>query len=381
MAGQIIGDNTTSGFTGAAFNLTSPKQMELGIHQVTLNAGQKLVEYGVLWMISPSNGNASGQVEVCLYDLDTDQIIPGTATAIPYNGATLTAGGVNVHVKATGLNIDLSAHSGKRIGCGLAPPAAAASSGFVVGIRTLTGPRRNNHTTNQSTCPATFSVASNTANSSWGVYAITQDIASQTVTNINSGNDIDIGQSGVVASLTGFTGLPVITSNSQHAITAAGGTANAPIFNLADRIEGGLGDSLPFEATFTFTDGAEVASGNETIDYKTAEVKIIFTAPEKLNNTFLAFHMEANGHDTDNAEFYYIPYGDLEVSATSRVTVTNAGTFTGWLRPTEGPTAGRTYFYQITVADGGAVVSAGGLTSRGITQSGLTSSGLTRAGL
>lgn len=279
-------------------------------------------------------------------------------------------------------------------------PLARLENSFTTGMSftsvgatslTQTNPARTSTVTLTSTRRMSYGILNDTANTSNFVvngqgfttsFVTNREAApTQTVVNINGGTDIPIGQSGVTASLTGFTGLPVVTSNSQHAITSAGGTANAPIFNLADRIEGALGDSLPFEANFTFTNDAEVASASETINYKTTEVKIVFTAPIKTNQTYLPYPMEANGHDTDNAEIYYIPYEDLVVDTTGKVTVTNPGTFTLWLRPTEGPTAGRTYFYDVTVASGGAVVSANGLTRAGLTTSGLTSAGLTRAGL
>lgn len=176
MAGQIIGDPSTAEFTGAAFNLTAPKQFEGGIHEAVLNSGQRLIEYGVLWMPTPSNGTSGNRsISVCLYDLDTDIPLAGTATAINYDTAALVAGNAAVHVKAT-LAVDISAHAGKRVGLGLAPPSAASNSGFKVGIRALVGPKRNNHSTSQATLPSPFVVTSSTADSSWGIYAVTEDI-------------------------------------------------------------------------------------------------------------------------------------------------------------------------------------------------------------
>jgi len=256
---------------------------------------------------------------------------------------------------------------------------------------TQTNPARTNTVTMTSTRRMSYGNQNDTANTSDYVVAgqgfttsmvINIEAApTQTVVNINGGDDIVIGQSAVPATLTGFTGVPVVTSTSQHAITAAGGTANSPLFNVTDRIEGGLGDSLPFEALFTFTNGAESAQASQGITYKATEVKIVFTAPIKVNPDYLAYHMEANGHDTDNAEFYYIPYEDLQVQTDSSINVTNAGTFTGWLRPTEGPTAGRTYFYQVNVAAGGSIISVSGITQSGLISRGLASSGLTSRGL
>ncbi|WP_225318917.1 head-tail connector protein [Cellvibrio sp. KY-GH-1] len=178
----VLGDNSTSGFTGSAFNLTTPKQLEGGIHEIVLPAGQKITEFGLLWMATPANGTTGTRsFQMGIYDLDTETLISSTATTISYNTATLVAGGANVHVKSSGLSIDLSAYAGKRIGIGLASPSAGSGSGFVVGIRTLAGSTRNNHSTAQASLPATFAVTSSTANSSWGAYAILDDVSPPSV--------------------------------------------------------------------------------------------------------------------------------------------------------------------------------------------------------
>lgn len=384
MAGQIIGDNTTVGFTGAAFNQTTPKQFEGGVHEVILNANQRVIEYGVLWMISPSNGTNSGNINVCLYDLDTEAQITGTNVTIPYNGSTLTAGGVDVHVKATGLSIDVSAHSGKRIGLGLAPPTQATSSGFKVGIRTVTGPRRNNHSTTQSTNPATFVVASTVTDSSWGIYAITEDIpASQTVTSINGGAAIRAGQTGISAVLTGFTALPSITTNTSGVtVSGVAGTDNAPTFNISDRVEGGLYPALPSSVQFTFTNGSETASGSQSVTFKTGEVKVTLSSPNTSDSTYVGTLFTQDGHTANGGDFYYVPYGDLSIAADGKVTVTTTGTFTGWFRPSTGTTAGRMYEYNITVQEDESIVPPGkNLASEGLTGKILSTSGIVAVGL
>lgn len=232
--GHIIGDNTTSGFTGSAFNLTTPKQMEGGIHQVTLSQNQKLTEFGILWMATPSNGTTGTRsLQLGLYDLDTDTLISGTTTTISFDTAALVAGGTNVHVKSAGLSVDLSAHAGKRVGIGIAPPSAASGSGFVVGIRTLSGSSRNNHSAAQATLPSTFAVTSTTANSSWGVYAITETIATAKAISAVTPNILRAGSAGNTISFTGFTQpvTGIVFGGVAQSITSAGitnATFNSP---------------------------------------------------------------------------------------------------------------------------------------------------------
>lgn len=379
----IIGDNTTSGFTSTGFNLTTVKQFEGGIHQVTLPANQKITEYGVLWTIAASNGTASGSVQVGLYDLDTDTLISGSAQNIAYNGATLTAGGVDVHVKATGLAIDISAHAGKRIGIGLAPPSASTSSGFKVGIRTLTGSQRNNHTSNGSTLPATFSVNTSTSNSSWGVYAITEDLpAAQGVTSINGGSSIPAGKTSTPAVLTGFTARPTVTTNAAG-VTASnyGGTATNMTFDISDRVEAGQYPALPSSVLFTFTNGSESAQGSQNVTYKTGETKVTFSSPNTTDATYISKAFADDGHTVNAADFYYVQYSDLNIAVDGKITVTAAGTVTGWLRPSAGATAGKMYYYEITIVDGSITNVISGLASVSVTNYGLASYGLTSSGV
>jgi hypothetical protein len=264
MAGQIIGDNTTAGFTGAAFNVTSPKQFEGGIHEVILNPSQKLVEFGILWMPTPLNGTTGTRsIAVCLYDLDTDIPLSETITTISYDTAALVAANVVTHVKASQLAIDISLHAGKRVGLGLAPPNIASNSGFQVGVRSLTGSRRNNHNTSQATLPSPFVVSTNTSDSSWGIYAITEDVVppsvsldsvtpdpvnnTQSITAVVSGNLA----AGTVDLISGAIVVP--QSVSQWAYNS--GTGKTTITSAVS--QGGL---LFGAVTVRYTSGATVLS-------------------------------------------------------------------------------------------------------------------------
>lgn len=357
MTGQIIGDNTTAGFTGSAFNLTTPKQFEGGVHEVTLNSNQRLIEYGVLWLPTPANGTTGVRnLQIGLYDLDTDTLISGTATNVPYDTAALVAGGVAVHVKVTGLSINLTAHAGKRIGLGLAPSSAGTNSGFVVGIRTLSGSTRNNHSATASTLPTTFAVTGNTANSSWGVYAVTEDIpgATPSIGSINSGAGVRADSTGNVATSTGtWSGAVSAGTLGGKAVTVTDFNAGtgAITFTMPAYADGVAYPRPNGTHTAQFTDGTNspTISGIQ-LNPPTGRTAVTVASPDNTSSKKLGQALALIGKTPVN--------GDVIIGVDADVTwrADTGGTAAGPL-PITTPvifwqqSSGITYFYDVTITE------------------------------
>lgn len=182
--------------------------------------------------------------------------------------------------------------------------------------------------------------------------------AAQAVTSINGGDDIEQGETGIPAILSGFTGAVTSIPTNQTGITTSNiaGATNAPTFSISGWAEGQPYPILPVATQFTFTRSGESAAGTETVTYPSGWAKVTFSAPVIDDSNFIGKWIADQGHTVDGGAYYNQTYGDLVVGADSGVEVTNGGTFPSWFRPATGATAGNMYFFQVTVTDGGAVV-------------------------
>jgi hypothetical protein len=166
------------------------------------------------------------------------------------------------------------------------------------------------------------------------------------------------------------------------------GTASSFTFDLQDRSEGTDWPLDGGSCTFTFNYLTESASITRAVSKKTGEEKLTFALADTANTNSLAYHLDAAGYTVNGGEIVFTPYDDLDLdpendgTTDGNYTVTGAGTFPSWFRPSTGTGAGNVYYFNWTINDGGAIVSADrGLTSAGLTTSGLTTSGLTHRGL
>lgn len=382
---QVIGKNTLTG-AGAAFNLTTPKLLTGTGQQAVIQAGQRIIEAGVAWAASPANGTASGSVRIALYDLATNTLISGTEVVLAYDGSTLQTANVNTHVKQTGLAIDISAHAGKTVGIGVAPPTQSANSGFKVIIETVTGASRNNHSATQATLPATFSIATTIANSAWGAYFVTEDIApaSPSLTGVNSGSGVAAGSTGNIAASTGTWASAVNTGAlGGKSVTVTGfnaGTRNIT-FTMPGYVDGDTYPKPNGTHSVTFTDGtySPVLAGIPLAP-PAGRSAVDVSSPDNADQRKLGYWLALDGKTPVN--------GDVIIGVDSQV---------AWLADTGGSTvgplplttevifwqasSGRTYFYNVTISAAGEIVSVNSLTSIGLTSIGLTSTGLTSVGL
>ena len=205
-----------------------------------------------------------------------------------------------------------------------------------------------------------------------------------TVTSINGGSPITSSQSAVAAITTGFTGLPATITTNATGVTCGtiSGTTNAPTWVQPIRTDGAVFPKSGTVVTYTFTNGAETANGDQTINKDADQTAVIVSSPINDDTTCLFGAIFATtGRSAANGDEVYhtVPAGmsDLVVNPDGTMEVTNAGTFTCWVWTIA---TGVNYYYSVTITENGVVIG-GGLTSSGLTVSGLTIAGLTSSGL
>ena len=229
--------------------------------------------------------------------------------------------------------------------------------------------------------------SSTQAASQQSAIAINFKSAIQQSANLNGGNPVKVGQTGISAALTGFTSIPTSVtctySGGAKSLTCSNiaGNASAITFDIEDRSEGvdypAIGDGL----TFTITNGAETTVPTTSLAAKKGETTVApFASSITYWNTYFGYYWAQAGFTVDGGEFVYVSYGDFVLNTDTGFTVSSGGIINGWFRPASGTGAGNVYYYEFTV-NGGTITGSGGLTSSGLTSSGLTRQGLTSSGL
>lgn len=205
------------------------------------------------------------------------------------------------------------------------------------------------------------------------------DYLLQSVTSINGGSPITSSQSAVAADTTGFTGLPTTITTNATGVTCGtiSGTTNAPTWVQPVRTDGAVFPKSGTVVTYTFTNGAETANGNQTINKDADQTAVIVASPINDDTTCLfgaIFAAMGRSAASGDEVYHTVPVGmsDLVVNPDGTMEVTNAGTFTCWVWTIA---TGVNYYYSVTITENGVVIGVG-LTSAGLTVSGLTSSGL-----
>jgi len=189
------------------------------------------------------------------------------------------------------------------------------------------------------------------------------------ITSINGGNPITANQATVLSVTTGFTGLPTSITCNLAGITCSsiGGTTNAPTFVKSQRVNGSPWPLNGATATFTYVNGSESASGTQVIQKEAGDVVYTFSGVINDDPASIGYWLTQDGFTVEGGEHSYTPYGDLVLTADGGGTVTDAGTFTSWFRPSTGTGAGNVYSYTWTISEAGiAVVSRGQMPSLAI---------------
>ena len=182
----------------------------------------------------------------------------------------------------------------------------------------------------------------------------------QTVTSINGGSPITSSQSAVAAVTTGFTGLPTTITTNATGVTCGtiGGTTNAPTWVQPIRTDGAVFPKSGTVVTYTFTNGAETANGDQTINKDADQTAVIVSSPINDDTTCLFGAIFATtGRSAANGDEVYhtVPVGmsDLVVNPDGTMEVTNAGTFDCWVWTLA---TGVNYYYSVTITENGVVV-------------------------
>ncbi len=176
------------------------------------------------------------------------------------------------------------------------------------------------------------------------------------VTSINGGSPITSSQSAVAADTTGFTGLPTTITTNATGVTCGtiSGTTNAPTWVQTVRTDGAVFPKSGTVVTYTFTNGAETANGDQTINKDADQTAVIVSSPINDDTTCLFGAIFATtGRSAANGDEVYhtVPAGmsDLVVNPDGTMEVTNAGTFTCWVWTIA---TGVNYYYSVTITVG-----------------------------
>lgn len=177
------------------------------------------------------------------------------------------------------------------------------------------------------------------------------------ITSINGGNPITVGQTNIPIVTSGFTAKPtgVTVTHSGGTLTATIGAGSATNFviDLQDRVEGEDWPVNGSNVSFTFTYGAESASLNQIVVGKVGEVVYTFVGVITTDPSSIGYHLAADGFTVEGGEHTYIPYGDLVLAADGTGLATNVGTFSSWFRPSTGTGAGNIYQYTWNISEAG----------------------------
>lgn len=203
--------------------------------------------------------------------------------------------------------------------------------------------------------------------------------AAQSITSINGASNVKAGQSAIPFVTSGYTGLATSVTSNQSGLTfgSIAGVANNFTAAASGYVEGGQYPAPGTSALITVAYNAETAGLSKVIDAPNGYVVQAITGAVTSDDTYPAFYWARESHTVEGAQAIYLPYGDLTMGPDSKITVTDEGVLYVWLRPTAGPTAGRTYEFILTIREGGDVIDMlPKLQARKFRTSGLSAKGL-----
>jgi hypothetical protein len=242
------------------------------------------------------------------------------------------------------------------------------------------GPTYTNNTYNTAMYGATVSRGGDIATFS------VEYTAAQTITSINSGNPVTVGQTGVVINHTGFTGAATAVTTNRAGVTCTitAGDANSTTVSVSGWVDGAPYPVVDNTVTFTVSRSGESASATQTLTRPANWAQQTFSGAILDDPNLIGFNLAAAGHTVNGGTFYYRTnqVSSLTVNPdTSWASAPAGGTFDAVFIPSAGATAGNAYLFEITVLNGSIVSVSGGLTSIGLTAIGLGVIGLTEVGL
>ena len=314
----------------------------------------------------------------------TVQVLQDAEQDTPVNAVSArSSGGANANLSLTrspnSLTIFYSSSNNVNYTATLTNPSATAML-QVGGVIALT---HGSMADNSGTVVAT---STNNNGAATTAVAVNFKSAIQQSASINGGNPVKVGQTGITASLTGFTSIPTSVTCTYSSgtknltVSNIAGNSSAITFDIEDRSEGVDYPFITDNLTFTITNGTETTVPTTSITQKTGETVVSpFTNVIDFFNTYFAYYWTLAGFTSEGGEYTYTTSGfspnDFNLRLDSGFSSTSGGVVSGWFRPVSGTGAGNVYYYQFTISSSGQIVVSG------LTRVGLTSAGLTRAGL
>lgn len=195
----------------------------------------------------------------------------------------------------------------------------------------------------------------------WSAIAINVHESAQTITSINGGSPITVGQTGVPIVHSGFTGTATSVTTNRAGVTATitAGDANSTTVNISGWADGSPYPVVDNNVTFTVSRSGESASGDQTLTRPANYDQVTFSGAITDDPNLIGYHLQAAGHVVEGGTFDYRndQVATLTVLADTDWTSDPAGgTFSAVFIPGYGATAGNAYLFDITVMNG-AIVS------------------------
>ena len=204
-----------------------------------------------------------------------------------------------------------------------------------------------------------------------------------TITSINAGSPVAVGQSGVVISHTGFSGAITSVTTDKAGVTCVitAGDASSTTVTISTWVDGVEYPVTNTSVLFTCTFGAETASASQTLTKPANYAQVTFWGAITDEQNLIGKNLQDQGHVVEGGTFYYRTGQVTPLTVypnTSWIADSAGGAFNATFIPLTGATAGNAYLFEVTLNN---IIGLGGISIAGLSISGLSSSGLSVTGL
>jgi hypothetical protein len=185
--------------------------------------------------------------------------------------------------------------------------------------------------------------------------------SSVSITSINGGNPVTVGQTGVAIVSSGFTSKPTSVvgtfAGGTISATVGAGTTNNFVIDIQDVV-----DATPWpldgaNVSWAFSNGSESGSAFQAITKKAGELVQTFIGAVTTDPAYITYHIAGDGFAVNGGEFIYpTALGVVDTDGTNHTT--SAGVYVVRFRPASGTGAGNVYLYTFTLNDAGQVVGS-----------------------
>ncbi len=182
------------------------------------------------------------------------------------------------------------------------------------------------------------------------------------ISAINDSQPIVVGQSSIIADHTGFAGaVSSITANVlsiQTQILSSNNTRTT--FSISDWLDGAEYPELNTPVRFTFVRPGMAASINAVVTAPSGYKKVTLSSAIVDEERMLGYALTQLGHILEGAVLYYDTSSNPSFEILSNLTtsaLSNAFSFDVWLRPSQGATSGRMFYFRVNITELNAAVS------------------------